>query len=105
MTFFKIGKIHYVTTIKPQPLLSEEVVEEAQAIRVLLQAHPALSRDQIVEKLEIDASNDEAVAHALQPLSWLVDRGHIIEFLMECSRYRLNEGWASLTQRLTKEIE
>lgn len=80
MTFFKVGKIHYVTAIKPQPLLSEEVVEEAQAIQALLQAHPALSRDQLVEKLEIDASDDEAVAHALHPLSWLVDRGHIIEF-------------------------
>ena len=80
MTFFKVGKINYVTAIKPQPLVSEEVVEEAEAIRKLLKNYPALSRDQLVEKLEIDAADSDAVGHALQPLSWLIERGHIIEF-------------------------
>ena len=78
--FFKVGKINYVTAILPQPLDTEEVVPEAQHILAQLREHPALSREQLIEKLDVDGSDKAAVGQALQPVSWLIDRGHIIEF-------------------------
>jgi hypothetical protein len=78
---FKAGKINFVTHIKPHPIKPEDAVESIAEVLVFLKEHPGSTRRHLLEVLHpsLDPQSKEAKA-ALQPLSWLIERGHIIEF-------------------------
>jgi len=78
---FKAGKINFVTHIKPKAIDPEKTVENIAEVLLFLKDHAGSTRKQLLEKLHpsIDPASKEAKA-ALQPLSWLIERGHIIEF-------------------------
>lgn len=78
---FKAGKINFVTHIKPNPINPEDTVENISEVLVFLKEHPGSTRLHMLEVLHpsIDPKSKEA-KDALQPLGWLIERGHIIEF-------------------------
>ncbi len=78
---FKAGKINFVTHIKPHPVRPEETVENIAEVLAFLQEHPGSTRKHLLEILHpsLDPASREA-QEALQPLGWLIERGHIIEF-------------------------
>jgi len=78
---FKAGKVNFVTHIKPHPVKPEDTVENIAEVLVFLSDHPGSTRQHLLEVLHpsIDPKSKEA-QDALQPLSWLIERGHIIEF-------------------------
>ncbi len=82
--FFKAGKgkgTHFVTAIQPVPLDPTHTIETIQAVLTYLREHPGCSRAQLLEGLRpgADAASEES-RELLKPLTWLIDRGHIIEF-------------------------
>lgn len=78
---FKAGKINFVTHIKPHPVKPEDTIESIADVLRFLKEHPGSTRTHLLEVLHpsIDPASKEA-AEALQPLGWLIERGHIIEF-------------------------
>ena len=78
---FKAGKINFVTHIKPRPVKPEDTIESIAEVLRFLQEHPGSTRQHLLEILHpsIDPKSPEA-KEALQPLGWLIERGHIIEF-------------------------
>jgi len=81
---FKAGKGrggNFVTTVQPAPLDPERAIPEIRDALSYLREHPGTTREQMVAALRPDDEPDsDAVKALLQPLHWLVDRGHIIEF-------------------------
>lgn len=78
---FKAGKINFVTHVKSHPIKPEDTVDNIAEVLVFLKEHPGSTRLHLLEKLHpsLDPKSQEA-KDALQPLGWLIDRGHIIEF-------------------------
>jgi hypothetical protein len=78
---FKAGKINFVTHIKSHPIKPEDTIENIAEVLRFLQDNPVSTRLHLLEILHpsIDPKSAEAKA-ALQPLGWLIERGHIIEF-------------------------
>lgn len=78
---FKAGKINFVTHIKPNPVKPEDTIDKIAEVLVFLKDHPGSSRQHLLEILHpsLDPKSKEA-KDALQPLGWLIERGHIIEF-------------------------
>lgn len=78
---FKGGKINFVTHIKPHPVKPEDTVPNIAEVLMFLKEHPGSTRMNLLEVLHpsLDPASPEAKA-ALQPLGWLIERGHIIEF-------------------------
>jgi hypothetical protein len=78
---FKAGKINFVTHIKPYPVKPEDTVPNIAEVLMFLKEHPGSTRLNLLEVLHpsLDPQSDDAKA-ALQPLGWLIERGHIIEF-------------------------
>lgn len=78
---FKAGKINFVTHIKPHPIRPEDTIEKIAEVLLFLKDHPGSTRQVLLERLHpsLDPASKEA-KDALQPLSWLIERGHIIEF-------------------------
>ena len=78
---FKAGKINFVTHIKPHPVKPEDTIDKISEVLVFLKEHPGSTRLNLLEGLhpELDPQSAEAKA-ALQPLGWLIERGHMIEF-------------------------
>jgi len=78
---FKAGKINFVTHIKPHPVKPEDTIESIAEVLRFLKEHPGSTRQHLLEILHpsVDPKSKEA-QEALQPLGWLVERGHIIEF-------------------------
>jgi hypothetical protein len=78
---FKAGKINFVTHIKPNPVQPEETVENIAEVLLFLEEHPGSTRRHLLERLHpsLEPGSQEA-REALQPLSWLIERGHIVEF-------------------------
>lgn len=78
---FKAGKVNFVTHIKPHPINPAATVEQIAEVLVFLDEHPGSTRQHLLEVLHpsLDPKSKEA-SEALQPLSWLIERGHIIEF-------------------------
>jgi hypothetical protein len=78
---FKAGKINFVTHIKPNPVSPEKTIEKIAEVLVFLKEHPGSTRAHLLEVLHpsLDPRSKEA-KDALQPLGWLIERGHIIEF-------------------------
>lgn len=78
---FKAGKINFVTHIKPNPVKPEDTVANICEVLMFLKENPGSNRQQLLDVLHpsLDPTSAEAKA-ALQPLGWLIERGHIIEF-------------------------
>jgi hypothetical protein len=78
---FKAGKINFVTHIKSNPVNPEDTVANIAEVLMFLKENPGSTRMNLLEVLHpsIDPKSQEA-KDALQPLGWLIERGHIIEF-------------------------
>ena len=78
---FKIDKINYVTSINPKKLNEEDLAKEIEDIFNILKSNQGCSRNELVRllapKYEVDS---EEARKLLQPLIWLIDRGHVIEY-------------------------
>jgi hypothetical protein len=79
---FKAGKnINFVTAVKPDPIAPEKAVEHIRLVLEYLADHPGSTREQMVEGLRPGAAKDSPEVHEiLNPLRWLIEKGHIIEF-------------------------
>ncbi len=79
---FKAGKnINFITSVKPDPVQPEKTAAHIRVVLEYLAEHPGSTRDQLVEGLRPGAEkNSDAVKEILNPLRWLIEKGHIIEF-------------------------
>jgi hypothetical protein len=79
---FKAGRgVHFVTAIPPLPLDPEHTVDSIREVLTFLHGHPGCTRSELVEALCKDMPPDSPDrAKVLSPLTWLIDKGHIIEF-------------------------
>jgi hypothetical protein len=79
---FKAGKnINFITSVKPDPIKPEKAVEHIRLVLEYLADHPGSTREQLVEGLRPGAEKDSSAAREiLNPLRWLIEKGHIIEF-------------------------
>ncbi len=78
---FKVGKINYVTAIKPVKLDEAGVAEDILQVFCVLKNKPGYTREELLQALlpDVEADSDEGRA-ALKPLGWLIERGHIVEY-------------------------
>jgi hypothetical protein len=84
MHIFKVGEgkgMNFVTAVKPAPIDAEHAIPAIRDALAYLNEHPGCTKREMVEALRpgADSASDE-VRELLQPLHWLADRGHIIEF-------------------------
>lgn len=79
---FKAGKnINFITSVKPDPIKPEKAVEHIRLVLEYLADHPGSTREQLVEGLRPGVAKDSPEVHEiLNPLRWLIEKGHIIEF-------------------------
>lgn len=79
---FKAGRnINFITAVKPDPIRPEDAVDTIRCILEYLADHPGQTRQQLVCGLRPGAAPDSQEAHEiLNPIRWLVERGHLIEF-------------------------
>lgn len=79
---FKAGKnINFVTSVKPDPVAPEKTVENIRLVLEGLADHPGSTREQLLHGLRPGATEDsEEAREILNPIRWLVEKGHIIEF-------------------------
>lgn len=83
---FKTGRgqgksVNFVTAVKPVPLDPESAVPEIREALLFLHAHPGCTRKAMVDALRPGAApDDDEVRTLLQPIHWLAEKGHIIEF-------------------------
>jgi len=79
---FKAGKnINFITSVKPDPIKPEKAVEHIRLVLECLAEQPGSTREQLVEGLRPGAEKDsDAAREILNPLRWLIEKGHIIEF-------------------------
>ena len=87
---FKRMKLHlfqandqslFVTPIAPHPIDPGAGIRVIRELLQWLQTHPGGTRAQLIADLQPTADDDPAkLAEWLQPLSWLIEKGHVIEF-------------------------
>jgi len=82
LQLFKAGKgAIFVSDIKPSPLDPERAIPSIRDVLLYLKDHPGCSRENIVNALRPGSAMDSKEAtKILSPLTWLIERGHIIEF-------------------------
>lgn len=73
--------MNFVTAVKPVPLDPETAIPAIRDALLFMQAHPGCTRKDMVEALRPGAAPDsDEVKALLQPIHWLVEKGHVIEF-------------------------
>ena len=79
---FNAGKKQaFVTAIEPKPLGNVEVIPPIRETLDWLANHPGCSRQDLINGIRPDAGDDpHKLGEVLQPLTWLIDKGHVIEF-------------------------
>jgi len=79
---FKAGRGHeFVTSTEPHPLDPDHAIESIREVLTHLQEQPGCTREGLVESLRPGVPLDSpAIAEVLSPFSWLIEKGHIIEF-------------------------
>lgn len=79
---FKAGKnINFVTAVKPDPITPDAAVDKIRGVLEFLADHPGSTRRGLVEGLRPGVDMESEEAHdILNPIRWLVEKGHIIEF-------------------------
>lgn len=71
----------FVTGIAPKPVDPARVVETIREVLEWLRTHPGCSRQELIAGVRPDAGDDPAqMGVVLQPLRWLIEKGHVIEF-------------------------
>ena len=79
---FRAGRgSNFVSSTCPSPLNPDYVVDSIREVLTYLREHPGCSRVDLVKGIRsgVDMDSPEA-GKVLAPLSWLVEKGHIIEF-------------------------
>ncbi len=79
---FKAGRgAIFISDIKPCPIDPETAIPSIRDVLLYLKDHPGCTRATLVEVLRPGSAIDSAEAkEILSPLTWLIERGHIIEF-------------------------
>ncbi len=79
---FKVGQgWDYVSAVQPSPLDPAHTIPAIREVLNHLKANPGCRRAQMLEALRPGQAPDSPVAaEVLSPLSWLIEKGHIIEF-------------------------
>lgn len=81
---FKSGSgkgMNFVSTRKPTPMDAEHVVEDIASILKHLKEKPGCSRRELAQALCPGAEREsQDVNHLFSRLSWLIEKGHVIEF-------------------------
>ena len=80
-TFRAGGNEIFICAVAPSPLDPARAVSAIREVLLYLQDHPGCTRLALVEGLR--PGQDPAgpgVSELLSPLSWLIEKGHIIEF-------------------------
>ena len=79
---FKTGRdMIFVGSTKPSPLDPDHVVDSIREVLLYLQEHPGCTRAELMKHLRPEATEDSPEARdVLTSLSWLIEKGHIIEF-------------------------
>lgn len=73
--------VDYVSAVRPAPLDPQHVVESIREVLVFLQQHPGSDRKKLLEALRPGVAPDSPEASGvLSQVTWLVEKGHIIEF-------------------------
>lgn len=80
--FFRIGRGHeFVSAVAPAPLDAAHAVDNIREVLEFLRENPGCNRKGLLENLRPGVGpTDAAAAEVLNPLRWLSERGHIIEF-------------------------
>jgi hypothetical protein len=79
---FKAGKnVVFVSDIEPAPLDPGAAIPSIRDVLLYLKDHPGCTRENLVNALRpgFTAESQEA-KEILSPLTWLIEKGHIIEF-------------------------
>lgn len=75
------GRAVFVTPIPPKPIDPARVISSISKELSWLQEHPGATRKELIDALSPSAGDDpERLAELLQPLTWLLEKGHVIEF-------------------------
>ncbi len=81
LELFKVGNETFATAIAPKPMDATYTVENIHTMIELLREHPGWTRKELVEHMQpgLLPESPEAL-ELLNPLRWLIDKGHVIEF-------------------------
>jgi hypothetical protein len=80
-TFRSPDGIVYVTSVQPTPLAADNVVDAIRELLKYIEGHPRCSRADLLKDLRPGTAADSPeAAQLLQPVNWLADKGHIVEF-------------------------
>ena len=75
------GNVLFVTGIPPRPVDPARVVDNIRDVLEWLHAHPGCTRQELVHGVRPDTEAEPSQLGAvLHPLTWLIERGHVIEF-------------------------
>jgi hypothetical protein len=71
----------FVTAVEPHPIRPEQAVASIAEALNYLRSHPGCTRQQLVAELRPGVAADSAeVASVISSLTWLIEKGHVIEF-------------------------
>ena len=71
----------FVTAVRPKAIDPGHVVQDIREALEWIKAHPGCSRQDLVQGVRPSAGDDPVkMAAVLQPLTWLIEKGHVIEF-------------------------
>lgn len=80
-TFETSGRAAFVSPIAPRPVDPARVVDSLRLVLEWLQAHPGCTRQELIHGVRPEVEADPTrLGEVLQPMSWLVEKGHVIEF-------------------------
>jgi hypothetical protein len=82
LQLFKAGRgAIFVSDIKPSYLDPDKAIPSIRDVLLYLKDHPGCTRQNLVDALRPGSAVDSNEAkEILSPLTWLIERGHIIEF-------------------------
>lgn len=71
----------FVTAVKPSPVKPEQAVSSICEALHYLESHPGCTREDLVAHLACGAqATDEKARPVINNLTWLIEKGHVIEF-------------------------
>jgi len=92
------GDETYVAPFLPKTLEAEHIIPAIKDMLEMISSNPGITKNAIAEKLHPGKpADDPVVAESLNPLVWLVDRGHVVEFYN--GRLAIPGHWKSNDER------
>jgi hypothetical protein len=91
---FKAGRgFNFVTAVPPSPLDPEHTVDNIRDVLLFLREHPGCTRMELVAALcpKLPPGSPET-SKVLSPLTWLIEKGHLIEFYNSTLSVPLSAG-------------